>query len=327
MTGISTKYKAFPDFILGITHEIWESRGVDLLNGYYSKDIPVRSPDGVVKGNQAVIRETMATLSEFPDRRLLGEDVIWDRTGPDSWYSSHRIMSLATHSGSGFYGTATGKQLRYRVIADCHAERNEATGWRINDEWLVRDRGAVVRQLDRFPFKEASSLNCSTDSRNSRELFRGGTKSDAGPYGGAGNDSAVGRHYAGLMQEIMGGGIRLVRQEYDRACQLEHPEGVTCHGYGPAEHFWIALRTSFPDAKFSIEHRLGIEEAGLPPRAALRWSLKGKHSGKGMFDGLGKDREVYVMGMSHAEFGPNGLRREFVLFDTLAIWQQILAVT
>jgi hypothetical protein len=31
--------------------------------------------------------------------------------------------------------------------------------------------------------------------------------------------------------------------------------------------------------------------------------------------------------MSHAEFGPRGLRREWVLFDETAIWKQILLKT
>jgi hypothetical protein len=30
------------------------------------------------------------------------------------------------------------------------------------------------------------------------------------------------------------------------------------------------------------------------------------------------------MGISHAEFGPRGLRREWTLYDETAIWMQIL---
>ena len=77
MHGFDNKFKTFPDYILGITHEIWEQRGVETLNHYYSDDIVVRSPSSVVVGNQAVIKATYATLDEFPDRQLLGEDVIW----------------------------------------------------------------------------------------------------------------------------------------------------------------------------------------------------------------------------------------------------------
>ena len=70
MKGFDHKFKNFPDYIIGITKEIWEDRGVASLNHYYSEDIDVRSPMGIQHGNQAVIAATMATISEFPDREL-----------------------------------------------------------------------------------------------------------------------------------------------------------------------------------------------------------------------------------------------------------------
>ena len=52
-------------------------------------------------GNKGVIGATMATLAEFPDRRLLGEDVIWSelRTryaefSPNSYLLLH-ILGMA----------------------------------------------------------------------------------------------------------------------------------------------------------------------------------------------------------------------------------------
>ena len=92
----------------------------------------------------------MATLSEFPDRRLLGEDVIWSGTPTEGMLSSHRILSTATHLGDGVYGNASGKILKYRIIADCHAIDNQ-----INDEWLIRDQGAIVRQMGWDPYEYA----------------------------------------------------------------------------------------------------------------------------------------------------------------------------
>ena len=60
--------------------------------------------------------------------------------------------------------------------------------------------------------------------------------------------------------------------------------------------------------------------------AALRWSLDGTHDGWGSF-GRPTGARVHVMGMSHAEFGPWGMRREFALYDEIAIWKQILLAT
>jgi hypothetical protein len=62
LKGFDPKWKDFPDYIIGVTREIWEERGIAKLNEYYAKDIIVRSPSSVVVGNQGVIAATMATL-------------------------------------------------------------------------------------------------------------------------------------------------------------------------------------------------------------------------------------------------------------------------
>ena len=115
-------------------------------------------------------------------------------------------------------------------------------------------------------------------------------------------------------------------KQYDPACQLEFPEGTTAYGAAEAECLWLALRNALPDALFTIHHRIGMEEPLLPPRAALRWSLTGRHAGWRPF-GPPSGAILHVMGMSHAEFGPQGLRREWTLFDTGAVWMQIAAQT
>jgi hypothetical protein len=74
MKGFDNKCKDFPNYILGITQEIWEQRGLSTLHHYYSENIPVRSLGSMVMGNQHVIAATTATLAEFPNRQLLRED-------------------------------------------------------------------------------------------------------------------------------------------------------------------------------------------------------------------------------------------------------------
>ena len=317
MQGFDPKFKDFPDYILEITREIWEERGIATLHDYYTKDIPVRSPGSVVRGNQDVIGATMATLAEFPDRRLLGEDVIWSGTPEEGMLSSHRIYSTATHSGDGVYGRATGKKLGYRIIADCHAKNNH-----INDEWLIRDQGAIVRQLGWTPSEYAADLikreggvkNCIKPFTPEIDI--------AGPYKGRGNDNEWGGKYADILRHIMDADMAVIAAEYDAACALELPGNLAAHGLAAADNFWMGLRASFPNAEFTIEHQIGRDDAMMPPRAAIRWGLHGRHEGWGSF-GAPTGAQVYIMGASHAEFGPRGLRREFVLFDETAIWKQI----
>lgn len=125
MKGFNPRFRDVPDCILGITKEIWEDRGIATLRRYYAPTIPVRSPASVVVGNAGVVAATMATLAEFPDRTLLGEDVIWCGDEDSAFLSSHRLLSTATHARDGAYGPATGQVLRYRIIADCAARQNQ----------------------------------------------------------------------------------------------------------------------------------------------------------------------------------------------------------
>ena len=142
MAGFDPKWRDPADYIIGITKQIWEDRNIASLHQNYARDMPVRSPSSLVIGNQGVIAATMATLAEFPDRSLLGEDVIWSAYSGGGFLSSHRLLSTATHSRDGAYGKATGTRLTYRIVADCAAR-----GDTIYDEWLIRDQGAIVRQM------------------------------------------------------------------------------------------------------------------------------------------------------------------------------------
>ena len=318
MKGFDSKFSDFPDYILGITKEIWENRGLSTLDSYYAEDIIVRSPTSIVVGNKGVIGATMATLAEFPDRRLLGEDVIWSGTPEQGMLSSHRILSTATHSGHGIYGEATGKKVIYRVIADCHAIENK-----INDEWLVRDQGAIVRQLGATPLDYTRSLILAEGGHDSCLKPFNPEYDIKGPYIERGNSNEWGKKYAAVLTDIMCSDFTSIRQNYARAVVAELPGGRTAYSYDGIDEFWMGLRASFPNAKFEVHHTIGLDEKMLSPRSAIRWSLSGKHDGLGAF-GKPTGADVYIMGISHAEFGPRGIRREFTVFDEVAIWKQIL---
>lgn len=321
MKGFDPKFRDFPDYIIGITKEIWEDRGIATLHRYYAPQVVVRSPASVVVGNQGVIAATMATLAEFPDRTLLGEDVIWSGTPEEGMLSSHRLLSTATHLGDGAYGKATGHKLTYRIIADCHAIANQ-----IDDEWLIRDQGAIVRQMGWDPRDFARDQIAREGGPEACMKPLSPATDRPGPYTGRGNANEWGARLACTLTRIMGADMAAIGQVYDRAAQLEYPGGVTGHGHGAADRFWMSLRAAFPDADFAIHHVIGRDDPQMPPRAAVRWSLHGKHSGWGRF-GAPTGAEVYVLGITHAEFGLWGLRRDYTLFDETAIWKQILLAT
>lgn len=317
MKGFDPKFQDFPDYILKITREIWEERGLDTLNHYYAPDIPVRYAEGVSIGNRRTINGTLATLAEFPDRQLTGEDVIWSGNEDDGFLSSHRLLTMGTHTGGGAFGPPTGKRFIVRAIADCAAINDQ-----INDEWLIRDTAGIVKQLGMDPVqyvrdlieREGGAENCTQPFSPSIDV--------QGPYKGRGNDNEWGQRLSDILTRMMHMEFSVIQSEYDRAVQTEHPAATTVHSWADTEKLWMGLRSSFPNAEFKIEHQIGREDPLLSPRAAVRWGLHGKHEGWGMF-GQPTGADVYVMGFTHAEFGPYGLRREWTLFDPVSIWKQI----
>lgn len=326
MKGFDPKFADFPDYIIGITKEIWEDRGIATLHEYYAPGIVVRSPASVVIGNETVIGATMATLAEFPDRELLGEDVIWSGTPEEGMLSSHRIISTATHARDGVYGAASGAKLQYRILADCHARDNA-----IDDEWLIRDQTAIVKQIGWAPKDYARDLIAREGGPEACVKPLTPATDRPGPYQGRGNDDEWGQRHVELLTGMMNADMRLVGQTYDRAATVHYPGGETGHGWGPVDEFWMGLRAAFPDAEFKIDHVIGRDDPNMPPRSAIRWSLHGKHSGWGAF-GAPTGAEVYLLGISHAEWGEliTGqvkLRREWTLFDETSIWKQILLHT
>ena len=196
----------------------------------------------------------------------------------------------------------------------------------IHDEWLIRDQGAIIRQMGWEPKTYAAELIAREGGPAKCVKLLTPRTDKEGSYKSRGNTHPLAARYADTLTRIMSADLAVIGKVYDRACRLELPGGITGHGRADADQFWMSLRAAFPNAKFQIDHQIGREDANMPPRAALRWSLWGKHEGWGTF-GAPTGAEVYVLGISHSEFGPWGLRREYVVYDETAIWKQIVLKT
>ena len=318
MKGFDKKYKSFPDYILKITKQIWEGKDVNSIANYYTEDIPVRSPFGVTYGNKPVIDATFATLREFPNRQLLGEDVIWNKDAEDGYHSSHRILSKGTHLGDGSYGKPSGKNIYYRVIADCACKYNQ-----VYDEWIVRDQGAMVRQIGFTPKEFAQKIIENEGGlENSKKIFtlKSDMKSEYKPNP-APKDS-VGLKYSNILNTIFTNDYNF--SDYARAASIYWPGNKIGHGREDIEKFWQSLKGAFSNFKFSIEHIGYLEEQGKNPKASIRWFLDANHSNKTSDFGEATNKNIFIMGINHAEISDGKVIREWVLFDEVAIWKQIL---
>ena len=318
MKGFDKKYKDFPDYILKITKQIWEGKDVDSIGEFYTDNIPVRSPFGITYGNKPVIEATYNTLKEFPNRQLLGEDVIWNGNDDKGYHSSHRILSKGTHLGDGFYGKPTGKDIYYRVIADCACKDNQ-----VYDEWIVRDQGAMVRQIGYTP-KEFAQIMIDKEGglEKAKKLF---DKNDIKPSDyqpeKIKKDSA-GQKYSEILSKVFEEGYNF--NDYNRASNIYWPGNKLGHGREDISKFWNSLKDIFTDIKFTIEHVGYLDESNKNPRASIRWFLEGMHSNDSEDYGKKTNSKLFIMGINHVELNQDGVIREWVLFDEVAIWKQIL---
>ena len=112
MKDFDPHFKDLPDYILGITREIWEDRGVGpKLKRYYADDVLVRAPSGILTDNNGVTAATLQTLHEFPDRQLVGEDVIWhgDEEQDDGRDALHEAQPAEPDEVGGVEGRRRGR--------------------------------------------------------------------------------------------------------------------------------------------------------------------------------------------------------------------------
>ncbi|WP_425098812.1 ester cyclase [Tropicibacter sp. S64] len=271
---------------------------------------------GIAFGRGAVQADLQGQMVAIPDQQALTEDVFSTGSQSLGLLGAQRLFLFGHHRGPGPFGAPTGRAVQYREMSEIYAKGN-----RISDIWSVRDHGAICSQLGLDPQALARELWSGADPESMP--FRPAIDQQ-GPYTGTGNHNQWGRAFAELLTRIVAGELQTITGQYDDACVLAYPGGVDGHGVAQAVQFWMGLRAAFPSAQFRIEHAMGLEEPLMPARAAVRWSLTGRHEGWGLF-GAPSGAEVHVMGMSHAEFGPLGVRREWTLYDELAIWMQIVA--
>lgn len=316
-------YNNVPDYIYGITREIWEDRGIGgKLDQYYAPNILLRAASGFTNSNQGVTAQTLQTLHQFPNRQLVGEDVIWRHAGApneDCFLSSHRLTSVMRHTGDGILGAAQGKVVRSRIIADCLVKNGVVV-----EEWLVRDQAAFANCLGLSAKQLAQSMV-------ERELRQGQAVSFFTPaHDKPGaykpvieSDETISWLTQGLTRLWQHKETAAIKDLYFHGAALHAPGGGVLYGHGDIDTFVLSYLASFPDAQFKIESAHVNRENEQPVRVALRWSLAGTHSGFGHF-GEPSGKPVYVMGMSHFNLTGRRVIAEYLVTDEVSIWKQIL---
>lgn len=320
LPGFDKEYADFIQYILVITHRIWEEKGIGVIYDTYHNNVVMHFGAFNAVGIQGVIAGTLATLYSFPDRRLIGQDVIWSPHGAEGFLSSHRIISTATNLNDSSFGPATGKKVSFRTAVDCAAEHN-----RIYEEWLVRDNLWIVKQLGYNPHEVAKRMAGNKNAHVEEALgLHTNMKGQLMPVSYKAKDETVGELMLELLYKIYGA------RRFNEVCNYYHDNAVVhfvCDkdlvGHSAIQGMLINLFSAFPNANYLVERitcNQGKEDNTW--KVAVRWRLNGMHEGLGMF-GPASGASVQMLGISHFHIRNNQIEEEWVTFDGLDVLRQI----
>ena len=324
MRGFDPKFGDIVDYIIKITHEIWEERAIGKLYDYYATAMKIHTSDGDIVGRDKVIEGTIQALAAFPDRRLYGDEVIWAGNDDDGWFSSHRLIHRGHNWGATAYGPATGREITYRAIADCAVKDNV-----IYEEWLVRDELSLVTQLGFNGFDLAKRL-AAKDERVTRRIevpsetdrLRGQMPPEmAAPF-----DSS---HFS--VEQLVRTSIhqiwnwRLfnkVNDYYAPNYICESASDRRFYGRNAYTNYILSLMSPFPDLSVQVDHHCSLQQDERTHRAATRWTMRGTHKGPGVY-GEPTGKQIEIIGVTHHLIVDGKFVQEWTIFDELVLLKQI----
>ncbi|NGP45684.1 ester cyclase [Bacillaceae bacterium SIJ1] len=324
LQGFDDDYLDFVDYIIKITHRIWEEKAIGLIYQTYHNDVIMHAGSTNIQGVNEVVSGTLQTLHAFPDRTLIAENVIWSGNDQEGFLSSHRIMSNATNLGDSSFGSATGRRASFRTVADCFVHSN-----RIVEEWLVRDNLHLVQQLGFDPVVIAKQLAKQGENKASLQSHFGASQTMRGQlepelYVSQATSFDIGDFILEMYNKVWDWRLfNHVKDFYTDHAVVHYICDKDLVGAEQIQGMLISLFASFPRAKFTVD-RVTCNEGVTHDEwdVAVRWRLQGLHEGIGYF-GQPSKQPVEILGISHLKVRGERIVEEWITFDGLDVLRQI----
>ncbi len=324
MEGFEPDYLDFVDYIQKVTHRIWEEKGIGTMYRTFHNDVTMHSGSASIQGLRAMISNNLQTLYAYPDRRLIGENVIWSGDDKNGFYSSHRMLSTATNLGESGFGPPTYKKIAFRTIVDTFVHAN-----RIIEGWQAKDNLHIVRQLGFDPHETAQRLARQAKRSASGPPHYGIPETMRGQLLPEVYERRSTRFEIGDMILHMYNTIwewRLfhrVKDFYADAAIVHYIENKDLTGFDQIQGMLIGLFASFPNAKFIVERvTCNQRESERDWDVAVRWRLQGLHEGIGFF-GRPSHGVIEVAGISNLVVCNEKIVEEWIVYDGLDVLKQI----
>ena len=326
MRGFDSKYSDIVDYIVRITHRIWEEKDIGYIYDTYRHNSRVQDDAGLQYGRDKIVADTVHTVSAFPDIRLYADEIIWAGDETRGFYTSHRTVITGTNTGYSRFGPPTGRRISLWCIANCMAQDNE-----IFEEWVIYNQSAMIQQLGLDLFDKAREFG---DARvrtggpriapsEGQRLQGQGKPRRLEPPASAGFDVEGelrhAHHNAWNWRNLAA-----LERAYDPRLIFHGPTDRELRGLGPYKAFILSLIAMFPDIAAQVDeiYWMGNAEEGF--LASLRWSAVGTHRGFGVY-GAPTGRQVRIWGISQYRIEQGKIQEEWMMFNEFDLLQQIMA--
>lgn len=325
MRGYDDTYVDIIDYIVRVTHRIWEDQDVGYIYDTYAPGCRVYDDSGMQYGVERVVEGTMQSIAAFPDVRHYADDIIWAGDEDQGFVTSHRALNLGHHLGAWRWGPPTGRKLNVWVIANCVSKENV-----FYEEWVLHNIGAKLQQLGydlaacARTYGNEGGVRGLTDRELSEvERLIGGRAPERYPAPSR-EGFDVEHTVRALFHETFN---RRDLSAIDRvyASNVRWYGATNRAGYGRAKVRSMArnLLATFPDLGLHVDevYWMGNEAEGF--RVSVRWTAVGTHRGYALY-GAPTGRRVHLWGISQLYFQGGRIVEDWMLFNEFDVLAQLL---
>jgi predicted ester cyclase len=322
--GFEETYQNIIDYIVRITHTIWEERDIDYIGDTYSPQSQVFDDYGLQYGNQKIIGDTHHTTGAFSDIKLIADEVIWAGNDEVGFHTSHRTIIRGTNDGDSKYGPATGKTVDVLVIANCVALEND-----IFLEHVLYNNSSLVQQLGFELHDTADSMSATppagwprdkTTWESLRQATNPGTPiSISQPISGFDVDAFARNMLNQLWNERNFDALNTCYRNNFSFAGATDRSSIGAKNY---QRMLSPLFTAFPDLELQVDevYWMGNEKDGF--LSSERWSATATHTGPGLY-GEATGQQVQIWGITQHRIVSGLVVNEWMLFNELDLMMQI----
>ncbi|RII16084.1 SnoaL-like polyketide cyclase [Streptomyces sp. YIM 130001] len=325
MRGFEDKYVDIIDYIVRITHEIWEEKNIGYIYDTYRHNSRVIDDSGLQYGRDKIVADTVHTINAFPDVRLYADELVWAGDDVTGFHTSHRTVIVGHNTGYSKYGPPTGRRIAVWCIANCVALENE-----IYEEHVIYNNSSMLMQLGydlRTKAREMGNAAAALDSlRDARfgEAERVLGQGKPAHLPDLPEDRFDPETFLRHTYHYVWNWRNLSRIEHAYAPGLRYygPSGREFYGRGEYKSFILSLLATFPDLALNVDdvYYMGNDDEGY--LTSIRWSAVATHRGYGLY-GRPTGRRVHLWGICQQRIRDGVIHEEWMMFNEFEVMQQI----